>query len=64
MLALHSREARHQRRLTRCLWWWSVTLAGSNVAHYLGENVLGYGVALAVHLGLGVYGALQLWRSR
>lgn len=54
--------ARQQRLRVRLLWWWSVTLAGSHLAHYLGSPTLGYGVALAVQVGLCGYGVVQLWR--
>ena len=56
--------ARQQRRRLRFLWWWSLTLAGSNLAHYLDNQTIGYGVALAVQVGLCVYGVVQLWRVR
>ena len=61
-LSIPQDTARQQRLRVRLLWGWSVTLAASNVAHYLGSPTLGYGVALAVQMGLCVYGVVQLWR--
>ena len=63
-LSLPQDTARQQRLRVRFLWGWSVTLAGSHLAHYLGHATLGYGVALAVQVGLCGYGVVHLWRAR
>lgn len=63
-LALPQDTARQQHLRVRVLWWWSLTLTGSHLAHYLGHATLGYGAALAVQVGLCVCGVVQLWRAR
>lgn len=61
---LRRREGQSQRLLYRILTWWNLTLAVSNVLHYLGGEGLGYGLALAVHVGVCLYAGTQLWRTR
>ena len=63
-LSIPQDTARQQRLRVRFLWGWSLTLAGSHLAHYLDRPTLGYGVALAVQVGLCVCGVAQLWRTR
>jgi hypothetical protein len=64
MVRTQRREGQSARLRYRLLLWWNLTLAASNVAHYLGGAGVGYGLALLVHLGCGVYAAAQLGRTR
>jgi hypothetical protein len=61
---LRRREGRSHRVLYGLLTVWNLTLAVSNVAHYLGGAGIGYGLALLVHAVTSVYAVAQLWRTR
>ena len=61
---LRRREGQRSRVLLWCLAWWNITLAASNVAHYVGKGGIGYGLALLVHICTSVYAVAQLWRTR
>jgi hypothetical protein len=64
MVRTQRRAQRQQRLFYHLLTWWNLTLAASNVLHFAGGAGLGYGLALVVHVGCGLYALGQLWRMR